>query len=740
MTYRPDMELIRRLAHLRECCEEPGEPSVLREGYREIVGALDEEPAPLQHLLRRGEELVEGAPDEALTAGPLPDALAAALDGAERYVFEVDDEGAAELLRRSFRPLLRALDPEGPDASEAEEPEAPHSGEEAAGTSGEDGAASPGDQGALARDSVRLPPDADPDLLGDFLEESAEHLIQAEGSVLALEERPDDEEAVNVLFRAFHTIKGSAGFLGLDHVTDLSHRAETLFERVRDREVEVTPAVADLALHVIDVLRALFRCVDEALEGAEPEVPPALEPLVTLLDADDLGERLAADDLDLPRSGEGSGGGDDDGGSGLAGGDDGSDDTVRVSTDRLDRLVDLVGELVVAHSMIAENPAAGTGGSGFDKTVKRSAKILRELQDLSTSMRMVPLHRLFRKISRVVRDVSRASKKPVRLITEGEETELDRKMVDVIADPLLHMARNAIAHGIEDPETRRARGKPERGRIDLAARQEGGNVVIEISDDGAGMEREAIARKAIEAGLITSDEGMSDQEIYEMIFQPGFTTATELTDISGRGVGMDVVKRSVESLRGRVEIASEPGEGSVFSIQLPLTLALTDGILVRVGNERFIVPTISIQVTVRPDRDDLYTVAGRGEMARVRGQLLPMARLHRLYGIRGATRDPTKGLLMVVGEGNRQTALLVDELLGQEQLVVKALDGAVDESPGIAGGAILGDGEVGLILDPSELVDVMRRCGPERSDDPLRQVGHESPPAELRVKCRAQVG
>lgn len=791
MDYQPDMDLLRRFEEVREACQEAAADRI-RTTLQSTVEELDEEPDALADRLRRLSEAASEASDDRLGTGPTPEAIEAALDGAERFMF-ADDPDAGESLAASFRPALRSLkgdEPRGaghsPDESPApgdgtkvgdsgapslddisslliqmeapgpdeleklrsmtarlvededtppavrtllqealEELETapgsdsgeddlagfsrhleramssadPHLDQEEREADGEDG---PSPQGEYADG---LPSDSDQELLEAFLEESREHLERAEEAVLRLEEAPDDPEAVNVLFRAFHTIKGSSGFMGLDRISDLSHRAETVFDRVREGELSFTPAAADLALRTVDVLEGLLGGVGRALEGGDRDVPSDFLPLLELLEESDLDRRIEEDALTLPEpdsSASESGG---------AGGDDAVDDSVRVSTERLDRLVDLVGELVVSHSMIAEDSAAGRVDSELSEKVKRSEKILRELQDLSTSMRMVPLRRAFRKISRVVRDVSRKAGKPVELVTEGEDTELDRNMVDVIADPLIHMARNSIDHGIEPPEERRAAEKPEQGTVRLSARREGGNVVIEIADDGRGLDRDAIAEKAIERGIIDSAEGMADEDVYQLIFEPGFSTVDEVTDVSGRGVGMDVVKRSVESLRGRIDIESEPGEGSVFSIHLPLTLALTDGMLIRVGRERFIVPTLSIQVTVRPTADDISTVAGEGEMARIRGELMPMVRLHQLYRVEDGETDPTEALLMVVGEGSRKTAFLVDELLGQEQFVVKALSGQVGDTPGVAGGAILGDGEVGLILDTSELIDLGREAG-----------------------------
>jgi two-component system chemotaxis sensor kinase CheA len=381
---------------------------------------------------------------------------------------------------------------------------------------------------------------------------------------------------------------------------------------------------------------------------------------------------------------------------------------VRVRTDRLDRLIDMVGELVIAQSMIAgDESLAAVAGQHHEltKKISHAGKIVRELQDLSMSMRMVPLKTTFQKLTRLVRDVTAKLGKDVEFLTEGEDTEIDRNMVDVIGDPLVHMVRNALDHGVESPDDRVKAGKPRQGRVRLSAYQAGGSVIVELQDDGRGLHREKIARKAIEKGLIESDKGMTDGEVFALIFAPGFSTADKLTDVSGRGVGMDVVKRNIESVRGRVEIESTPGQGTTFYVRLPLTLAVTDGMLVRVGEERYIVPTTNIHMSFRPEPAMLQTVGGRGEVVMLRGEVMPVVRLHRLFDVPGAEQDPTRALLMIVGDGRqRRSALLVDELLAQHQVVAKSLGDGVGAVAGVAGGAILGDGRVGLILDVSDIV------------------------------------
>jgi two-component system, chemotaxis family, sensor kinase CheA len=559
-------------------------------------------------------------------------------------------------------------------------------------------------------DSFHLAAGTEAELLDDFVTEGFDYLEQAEQALLMLENKPGDDEAINVVFRAFHTIKGVAGFLELEPISTLAHHAETLLSSVREGNLLFSPAVADITLKSSDTLRELLSATHTAKENSTSlvSIPSGFWDLVAALSDQEVLDNLAQgiavefhpsvaeneDVEDQPTSdaskaqGEGS---------------------VRVKTHRLDRLLDLVGELVVAHAMVAEDDTIlADNQSMLARKVSRSEKILRELQDMTTSMRMVPMKPAFHKLSRVVRDVSRRAGKPVELIAEGEDTELDRNMVNIITDPLVHMMRNAIDHGLETPDQRIAAGKPEVGVVKLRAEQSGGSVVIEISDDGRGIHRDKISSKAIERGIIESDRGMSDSEVYNLVFAPGFSTAESVTDISGRGVGMDVVKRSVESLRGRIDIRSTPGAGSVFSIHLPLTLAITDGMLIRVGGERYIIPTIKIHMSMRPEQQEISTVAGRGEMVMLQGQLVPVIRLHEVYGIPEAKTEITEGLVVIVGEGTRRSALLVDELLGQQQFVVKALNGQVADVPGVAGGTIMGDGSVGLILDPEEIITLWR--------------------------------
>jgi two-component system, chemotaxis family, sensor kinase CheA len=387
------------------------------------------------------------------------------------------------------------------------------------------------------------------------------------------------------------------------------------------------------------------------------------------------------------------------------------DNSVRVRTDRLDKLIDMVGELVIAQSMLSQDETVVRGGHiELVKKITHSSKLIRELQDLSMSMRMVPLRATFQKMTRLVRDLAHKSGKHVDFVSEGEDTEIDRNMVDVLNDPLVHIIRNSVDHGIEPPDVRQSAGKPPGGTVRLAAFHAGGNVVVELHDDGKGLDRDKILQKAIAKGLVESDRVMTDNEITNLIFAPGFSTADKVTDVSGRGVGMDVVKRSIEKLHGKIEVSSEFGRGCLLTMRVPLTLAITDGMLVKVGTERYLLPTANIYISFRPEAEALSTIAGRGEMVMLRGELLPVFRLHRLFNVEGAVENPREGLLVVIGDGEDRCALLVDELLGQHQVVAKSLGAGIGKILGVAGGAILGTGRVGLILDPTEISSLARQA------------------------------
>jgi len=564
-------------------------------------------------------------------------------------------------------------------------------------------AVAPETPAAAGRDQPAPPPaeavpEEEPDweLAEQFVGEAHQYLADAEAALLHLESTPGDPNAIGTIFRAFHTIKGVSAFMGLSTVTAVAHSAETLLSRMRDGEIRCSGGYASLALSSIDVLKGLLA---QVAKRVAPKMTPALDALRARLTEPEAHGIMADGVVGLLPSGVEEA-------EAAAAPQPGAepvvqDTWIRVRTDRLDRLIDMVGELVIAQSIVSQETAAMVDArSGLHRKVTQADKIIRALQDLSMSLRMVPLRQTFQKVARVVRDVGQKSGRSVQFLIEGDTTEMDRNMVDVIADPLIHMARNAVDHGLEpNADARKLAGKSTQGTVRLAAIRSGGEVVLQLSDDGAGIDPARIAKKAIERGLIETAAGMAEADILALIFEPGFSTRDEVTDVSGRGVGMDVVKRGVEALKGRIEISSKIGEGTTFSLHLPLTLAITDGMLVRVGSQRYVIPSVAIRVSLRPEPKQLSTISERGEFLQLRGELVPICRLHHLFGIYDAQEDPAAGLLVVVNDGSKPVAILVDEVLGQQQVVTKALGAFWGELPGVAGGAILGDGRVGLILD-----------------------------------------
>ncbi|MDR1921379.1 MAG: chemotaxis protein CheA [Candidatus Adiutrix sp.] len=386
--------------------------------------------------------------------------------------------------------------------------------------------------------------------------------------------------------------------------------------------------------------------------------------------------------------------------------------TVKVETPKLDSLIDLVGELVIAQSLINSNSLiASLKEQKLAKDLAHVSRITSELQRNAMSLRMVQIYQTFQRMNRLVRDLSHRFDKDVKFETSGGDTEIDRNMVESIYDPMVHMVRNALDHGVETPEERRAKGKSPQGAVWLKAYHQSGNVVIELTDDGRGLDVKKVLEKAVAQGLVAPGEVLSDAAIHALVFLPGFSTADKISDISGRGVGMDVVKHAIEKLHGKVDFASVPDRGSTLTIRLPLTLAIIDGMIVRVGEHRYILPTISISESFRPAPEDYFTVKNQGEMIKVRRHLLPLMRLDRIVGARGALTNPDEALVVVVENEGDSRCLLVDEVLGKQEVVIKSLGERLKYVRALAGGTILGDGRVGLILDVAGLFEVSGQSG-----------------------------
>lgn len=562
---------------------------------------------------------------------------------------------------------------------------------------------------------------------GDFAVEAREHLANAENAVLSLEANTGDTEQVNVVFRAFHTIKGVSGFLNLPRIVEVAHAAEFLLDKVRSNKIPLSPHVLELVLASSDLigqligmlsggdapkereLKILVRRLEAACEGralAAPGGTPARVAAAPTATTDttpntsvDEGTSIApsaAETKPAPTKAAAA----------LAAK---ADQTVKVSTQRLDSLVNLVGELVIAQLMVVQDPVVSKiHDQRLSRNLAHLGKIVRDLQENSMSLRMVTLKSTFQKMARLVRDVAAKAGKRIQLEVEGEDVELDRTVVEEIGDPLVHMIRNACDHGVEPADERRKAGKNETGTLRLRAYHSGGSIVIEVEDDGRGLSRERILKKCLEKGLIDPSRNLAeipDSEVFNYIFLPGFSTAEKVTDISGRGVGMDVVRRNIEALRGSVEIRSTTGKGSTFSMRLPLTMAIIDGMVVRVGGQRYIVPTLNIERSFRPTKEQLTMVLQKGELVRVREELLPIYRIHRLFSVREGAQDLAEGLLLVLEHGKRRACVFVDEILGQQQVVIKNLGNSQPQIRGVSGGAILGDGRVALIVDVGGLLE-----------------------------------
>lgn len=552
------------------------------------------------------------------------------------------------------------------------------------------------------------------DNLAEFLGEAREHIAGAEEAVLSLESDFTDLELINTVFRAFHTIKGVAGFMNLEPIVTAAHNAEYLLDEARKQTITLNSASLDLILESCDMMSQLLAVLDgdpapslsqfkfhiEQLQLASKD-----EPFVTSKGAASNAPAAKAKPQTPSQA--------------VAKADSGTSTTtpnkkksndvnVKVNTERLDNLVTMVGELVIAQQMVIQDPSVQTiEDQRFQRNMSQTGKIIRDLQEVAMSLRMVTLKGLFQKMARLVRDVSAKAEKQVQFIMEGEDTELDRTVVEEIGDPLVHMIRNSCDHGIESPEDRVKVGKPEMGTLTLRAYHQGGSIVIEIEDDGKGLDRDKILSKAIEKGIYTPERELSeipDSEVFNLIMLPGFSTAAKITDISGRGVGMDVVRRNIEALRGKLEIHSVAGKGTTFKMSLPLTMAIIDGMIVRVGSQRYVIPTLSIEQSFRPTADQVHTVAGQGEMALVRGSLLPIYRLNSIFHVNEGTNNIEEGLLLVLESNDTRCCLLIDEIIGQQQVVIKRLGQGLEPLRGVSGGAILGDGKVALIIDVAGLL------------------------------------
>jgi len=592
-----------------------------------------------------------------------------------------------------------------------------------------------------------LPAGFDPEMIGLFCSEAEELLADIEQSAIVLETDATDAETLATLFRSFHTLKGNAAVMKLAVLQRLAHEVESLLDAARrgrrplDRDaIDVVLAAADLVSRAVaemgrqlagqDAGRSIPLPVSAVIDRvhavvASPSQPPRTEPQAASQPAS--AEPPAPQPPEPPRAAVPEAPASPSPQPAPAAASPAPRDSqpatpapipapprlgraatsVRVDTGKLDNLVDLVGELVIAQSMVFQAAAVST-----DERLTRSLGQLRgitaDLQRTAMAMRMLPIKGTFQKMARLVRDTGVALGKQIHLVVEGEETELDRTVIEEIGDPLVHMLRNAVDHGIELPTEREAAGKPATGTIRLRAFHEGGFVVIEITDDGRGLDPARIRAKAIERGLLAPDAVIDRRELLELIFAPGFSTAEQISDVSGRGVGMDVVRRNIERVRGKVEIDSVPGQGTTFTVFMPLTLAIIEGLIVTVADQRFVIPTLAVRESFRPRAGSITTVQGRGELVDVRGRQVPLLRLGRHLGI-GGVEHAAQGIVVVLEAGHDCRGLLVDDLAGKQEVVIKSLGETFAGRTAFAGAAILGDGRVGLILDTTALVRLGRR-------------------------------
>lgn len=532
-------------------------------------------------------------------------------------------------------------------------------------------------------------------LLRTFVSESEEILTQMEESLLALEKDPANGEKIRTVFRGAHTLKGNASCLGMDTIASAVHRVEDYLDRLNRGKAEIDPRRVTLLLSFVDLMR---ECVVKAAPGSDV-VPPAMLELIELLPT---GKETEADSVLMPASSTPDAQG-------------ARIESVRVATARLDRALDLTGEISIARGRLRLLIDQRHSLDEISEACNDVDRLSNDLQELVMKLRMVPIGPFFNQYKRSVRDVAAAHQKQARLVLEGEDVEVDLAVIEHLRNPLTHMIRNAVDHGIESPEIRRRNGKNEEGTIRLTANRDGGSIVIRLSDDGAGLNRGRIAARARQAGLLGEGEKLPDQELFRFIFAPGFSTAERVTDMSGRGLGMDVVRRNVEELHGSVNV--ESGNGTVFTLRLPLTVAIIDGFVVTSGSECYVVPLDAVTECAAWSAEE--TKSGGGEVygiTNLRNDPVPWVRLRRFFELDGV---PARNESLVVVESHgRRAGLLVDSLIGECELVIKPLGKMFQGIRGLAGSAVLGNGRVAIVLDVAAILD---RCVSAVREDAAHQ-------------------
>lgn len=529
-------------------------------------------------------------------------------------------------------------------------------------------------------------------LLQTFLAEAGEHVRAIESGLVAFEANPGDAETLHGVFRSAHSLKGDAAMVGFPRIAEFAHAVEDVLDGLRESELAVTAELITLLLGAVDVLRTM---VAGAAAGRD-EAPATLDTIRAALDS---ARSARGSHGSVPQAAPAAP---------AAATTSVAPDarTLRIDVAKLDRMLTLTGEIAIARGRVAqllEAMPAQSGGAALEAH-READRLQLELQELVTKARMVPVGPFFRGYARTVRDLARTHGKDVRLETSGDDVEVDTRVVEGLRDPLTHMIRNAIDHAFESPELRAALGKPAQGCLTLHAAHEGGMIVLRVSDDGAGFNRRRIAERARALGLIAADQ-IDDETLLPLVFAPGFSTAETVTDLSGRGVGMDVVRRNIEALRGTIDIASVEGEGATVTIRLPLTLAIIDGFAVGVADETYVVPLDAVQECLALPADRHEDGAGRG-VVNLRGAPLPFVRMRELMGADGEA--PARQHVLVVQDGAGRAGVVVDALHGESQAVIKSLGNTFRHLPCVSGSTILGSGRVALILDVPGLLRAAR--------------------------------
>lgn len=620
-----------------------------------------------------------------------------------------------------------------------------------------------------------------------FFEESEEHLQDMEQLLMTLDVDSPDQEQLNSIFRAAHSIKGGSGIFNFDALMNLTHVMENLLDKARNQEIEVTADIVDIFLQTLDVLRDTLTAYKESTDLPQDEIDASIVVLEEALanasgkassgasdsaqanvagsEQDDISDDIEGfgffddDDTDINTVSEagvdigaeidaeieGFGFFDDEPSTPVepAAKSEEVDEgfgfyepenlpvapaantekrtaptqpivkpvktkpkaaakeaaSIRVDTTKIDSMVNLVGELVITQSMLSNvgQEVEGQLGERLQLAIDELQRNTREIQESVMSMRMLPINMTFNRFPRVVRDLSSKLGKQVDLVIQGGGTEIDKSLIEKLVDPLTHLVRNSIDHGVETPEKRMANGKAEKGTVILSAEQKGSSIIIGIIDDGAGLDRARILDKAMQNGLPVSPD-MPDSEVWQLIFEAGFSTAEQVTDVSGRGVGMDVVRRNIESIGGRIEIESSKGEGSAFYIHLPLTLAIVDGMCVSVGEQIFVIPLLNVIESFQPTASQVKML-GNEQVLWIRDRYWPLVSLTQLMQVDGGVTEPTKGIVVLLESSKKRYGVLVDSLVGQQQVVIKSLEQHYKKVAGIAGATIMGDGKVAMIID-----------------------------------------